>query len=109
MSYELTSCHWRWLQLCRSTKISLLIKKLGCIHLTLAGQQRDIDLLDHLDPVQHLGQRLAAERLRGVPDGRVGHAGALGLQVEHVVAGAHGLGAAGRKHTTACMAVELQA
>lgn len=78
-------------------------------HVTLAGQQRDIDLLDHLDPVQHLGQRLAAERLRGVPDGRVGHAGALRLQVEHVVASAHRLGAVGRVQTTACVVVELQA
>lgn len=46
---------------------------------TLAGEQRDVDLLDHLDAVQHLGERGAAERLRGVPHGRVGHAGPLRL------------------------------
>ena len=61
---------------------------------TLAGEQRDVDLLDHLDAVQHLGERGAAERLRGVPHGRVGHARALRLQVEHVVARAHRLRAA---------------
>lgn len=56
---------------------------------SLAGEQRDVDFLHHLNTVQHLTEGVLAEGLRRVPDGRVGHAGTLRLQVEHVVARFH--------------------
>lgn len=63
---------------------------------SLAGEQRDVDFLHHLNAVQHLAQGFLAEGLRRVPDGRVGHAGPLRLQVEHVVARLHALGTLGQ-------------
>lgn len=65
---------------------------------SLAGEQRDVDFLHHLNAVQHLAEGVLAEGLRRVPDGGVGHAGPLRLQVEHVVARFHAFGA-GRKET----------
>lgn len=59
---------------------------------SLAGEQRDVDFLHHLNAVQHLAQGVLAEGLRRVPDGGVGHAGPLRLQVEHVVARLDALG-----------------
>lgn len=59
---------------------------------SLAGEQRNVDFLHHLNAVQHLAQRFLAEGLRRVPDGGVGHAGSLRLQVEHVVARLDALG-----------------
>lgn len=59
---------------------------------SLAGEQRNVDFLHHLNAVQHLAQCLLAEGLRRVPDGGVGHAGPLRLQVEHVVARLDALG-----------------
>ena len=59
---------------------------------SLAGEQRDVDFLHHLNAVQHLTEGVLAEGLRRVPDGRVGHAGPFRLQVEHVVARFHTFG-----------------
>lgn len=59
---------------------------------SLAGEQRNVDFLHHLNAVQHLAQRFLAEGLRRVPDGGVGHAGPLRLQVEHIVARLDALG-----------------
>lgn len=55
----------------------------------LAGQQCNVDLLDHFHAVQHFAERWLPQRLRRVPNGRVGNARALRLQVENVVAGFH--------------------
>lgn len=56
---------------------------------TLAGEQGDIDFLDHLDTVQHFGERSAAQRLRGIPHGGVWDTRPLRLEVEHIVTSAH--------------------
>lgn len=63
---------------------------------SLAGEQRNVDFLHHLNAVQHLAQGFLAEGLRRVPDGGVGHAGPLRLQVEHVVARLDALGTLGQ-------------
>lgn len=74
--------------------VLVVVLLLGLV--SLAGEQRDVDFLHHLNAVQHLAEGVLAEGLRRVPDGGVGHAGPLRLQVEHVVARFHAFGA-GRK------------
>lgn len=57
----------------------------------LAGQQGYVNLLDHLDAVQHLRECRLAQGLCRVPNGRVRDTRPLRKQVEHVVPRLHAL------------------